>query len=95
MDKKVTGIVSYLTIIGWVIAYCLGDMEGAKVHLNQALILGIIGIVGGVLGIIPFVGWILGSVIGIVVMIFAVIGIIYAAQGQDTKLPIIGDIKLL
>ena len=37
MDKKVTGIVAYLTIIGWVVAFLVGDKEGAKFHMNQAL----------------------------------------------------------
>ena len=30
MDKKTTGIVSYITLIGWLIAFCAGDKEGAK-----------------------------------------------------------------
>ena len=39
MDKKTTGIVSYITLIGWLIAFCAGDKEGAKFHLNQSLVL--------------------------------------------------------
>ena len=39
MDKKVTGIVGYIGWIGWIIAYLAGDKEGAKFHLNQALVL--------------------------------------------------------
>ena len=35
MDKKITGVVGYITWIGWLIAYLLGDKEGAKFHLNQ------------------------------------------------------------
>lgn len=38
MDKKTTGIVSYITLIGWLIAFCAGDKEGAKFHLNQSLV---------------------------------------------------------
>ena len=30
MDKKVTGIVAYLSWIGLIIAFCAGDKEGAK-----------------------------------------------------------------
>ena len=30
MDKKTTGIVSYITLIGWLIAFCAGDKEGAN-----------------------------------------------------------------
>ena len=39
MDKKTTGIVSYITLIGWLIAFCDGDNEGAKFHLKQSLVL--------------------------------------------------------
>ena len=39
MDKKTTGIVAYLTGIGLIIALVLGDREGAKFHLNQALVI--------------------------------------------------------
>lgn len=35
MDKKTTGIVSYITLIGWLIAFCAGDKEGAKFHLTS------------------------------------------------------------
>lgn len=33
MDAKTTGIVAYITWIGLVIAFVLGDREGAKFHL--------------------------------------------------------------
>ena len=35
MDAKTTGIVAYITWIGLVIAFVLGDREGAKFHLNH------------------------------------------------------------
>ena len=39
MNAKVTGIVSYISWIGWIVAFLAGDKEGAKFHLNQSLIL--------------------------------------------------------
>ena len=38
MDAKTTGIVAYITWIGLVLAFVLGDREGAKFHLNQYLL---------------------------------------------------------
>ena len=38
MDRKATGVVAYLTIVGWFVAYFAGDREEAKFHLNQALV---------------------------------------------------------
>ena len=43
MDRKTTGIIAYLTLVGWLIAFCAGDREGAKFHLNQALVILIAG----------------------------------------------------
>ena len=54
MDKKVTGIIAYLTLIGWLIAYLAGDKEGAKFHLNQALVLAICNIANVIIGMIHF-----------------------------------------
>ena len=39
MNKKTTGIIAYITWIGWIVAFCAGDKEGAKFHLNQALVI--------------------------------------------------------
>ena len=39
MDARTTGIVAYITWIGFLIAICTGDKEGAKFHLNQALVI--------------------------------------------------------
>ena len=38
MDKKTTGIIAYLTWIGFLVAILAGDKEGAKFHINQALV---------------------------------------------------------
>ncbi len=95
MDKKVTGIVAYLTVIGWIISYVAGDKEGAKVHLNQGLVLAIASIIGAICGKIILIGWIVAWAINVVVFVFAVWGIYNAAMDIDKPLPIIGDIKLL
>lgn len=94
MDKKATGIVAYISIIGWLIAYLAGDKEGAKFHLNQGLVLNIASLIIGVLARIPIVG-IVAGIISIVLFVFMIMGIIYAAKEEDKELPLIGAIKLL
>ncbi len=84
MNKKVTSIVSYCTIIGWLVAYLAGDKENAKFHLNQGLVLGIFGtgieivlsIVGAILGGIAKIGGIIGILFGIMNWIVGLIGFI-------------------
>lgn len=88
MDKKVTGIVAYITWIGLLIAFIAGDREGAKFHLNQALVIWIIGLI---CGFIPLVGWI-GSLF---CLICAIIGLISAINGTEKEVPLLGKIKLL
>lgn len=95
MDKRLTGIVAYLTIIGWIIAFLIGDKKGAKFHLNQALVIGICGVIGGLFNIIPVVGWIIGLIIDILVIVGIVIGIIGALQGEEKEVPILGGFKIL
>lgn len=94
MDKKVTGIVAYLTIIGWLIAFLAGDKEGAKFHLNQSLVLCVISLILSILGKIPFVG-IIAGILNFVVGIFTIIGFIYAIQDKEKEVPLLGAIKIL
>lgn len=99
MDKKVTGIVSYITLIGWLVAFFAGDKEGAKFHLNQSLVLMIAsyvwGFVTGFVGaLVPLVGTIMGLV-SIVFTVFWIMGLIYAIKEEEKALPLIGSIKIL
>ncbi len=74
MNKKATSIVSYCTILGWLVAFLAGDKEAAKFHLNQGLVLGIFGtgiqivfgVFGAIIGAIARIGGIVGILFGIV-----------------------------
>lgn len=95
MDKKITGIIAYLTIIGWIIAYIAGDKEGAKFHLNQGLVIALCGIVNSIIGMIPFIGGIVSFVISVLMLVCVVIGIIAAAKDEEKEVPVLGSIKIL
>ena len=99
MDKKITGIVAYLTIVGWLVAYLAGDKNGAKFHLNQALVIAlaeiILYLVGGILAFIPIIGWIVSSVLSILLFVCWIIGLIGAIKGENKKVPLIGGIQIL
>ena len=56
LDCKTTSIIAYITWIGFIIAMCIGDREGAKFYLNQALVFNIFCL----LSYIPFIGWMWG-----------------------------------
>ena len=95
MNKKTTGIIAYITWIGWIVAFCAGDKEGAKFHLNQALVILICQIVAAVINYIPYVGGIVGTILSIFLFVCWIMGLIYACQEQEKEVPLIGQIKIL
>ena len=100
MSKKVTGIVSYITIIGWLIAFLAGDKEGAKFHLNQSLVLCIVQLVNSfilsrIIALIPFLGGVVNFVIWLFLVVCWILGLVYAIKEQNKEIPLIGAIKIL
>ncbi len=95
MDKKTTGWVAYLTWIGFIVAICAGDKEGAKFHLNQALVILIANTIGVIFSLIPVVGWIIGNLWNIFVFICWILGLIAAINEEEKEVPLLGQIKIL
>lgn len=102
MSKKATAVVSYITLIGWLIAYFAGDRQGAKFHLNQSLdyifCSAVVNIVLTLLGYVPVisvVAGILSLVCGIFFFVCWILGIIHAAKDEEKELPLIGKIRFL
>ena len=95
MDKKLTGILAYISFVGWIIAYLAGDKEGAKFHLNQALVLWLASVALFVIGIIPILGSLIRFVGGIVIFAFWVLGLVAAIKEEEKPLPLIGEIQIL
>ena len=95
MNKKITSVVAHLTCIGLIIAFVAGDKEGAKFHLNQALVIWLAGIILGIVAVIPILGWIVGLVGSIFLFVCWIMGLVYAIQEQEKEVPILGKFKLL
>lgn len=87
LSPKVTNVLSYITWIGFLIAYFAGDREHCMFHLNQGLVLNLFGLLSG----FPVIGWV--ARIGFVVLM--IIGIVNASNDENKPLPLIGGIKLL
>lgn len=87
-DGKVIAIVSYITWIGWLVALLLNmekKNEFGRFHIRQSLLL---MIAATVLSWIPFIGWILA----IIVFVFWIMGLIYAIQGEEKEVPVLGPL---
>ena len=87
MDAKTTSIVAYLTWIGLIIAICAGDKEGAKCHINHALVI----LLFSLLSIIPCIGWIWG----IFMVVCWIMGLIAAINQEEKEVPLIGKIRII
>lgn len=87
ISTKATGVLAYLTWIGFLIAFFAGDRQGAKFHLNQGLVVNLFGLLTG----IPVVGrlW------GIFILVCMILGIVNASNGENKEVPLIGGIHLL
>lgn len=97
---KTIAILSYCTLLGWIIAIILHQSEKTRYgafHLRQGLGL-FIFLIGGILavtgiGIVLWFLWVLVPVLQIALLVGIILGIINAANGQAKKLPLIGDLS--
>ncbi len=84
-----------ICLIGFIIAICAGDKEGAKFHLNQALVILLANVAGLILQFIPVIGWILGSLWNVFVLVCWILGLIAAINQEEKEVPLLGKIKIL
>ncbi len=104
MDKKIIAILSYITIIGWIIALVLNQDPKNKsdlgtFHLRQTFGLFVSSIVVLIaaeiirqIPLIGFIGWLLSMLAGLFFFVLWLMGLIYAAQGEKKPMPIVGEI---
>ena len=92
-NSKAAAVLSYITWVGFLVAVIMRDPTDRFTahHMNQALVLTVIGFVAGALNIIPIIGNIAGLVIGVGVFVLDIMGIARAASGSVEPLPFIGD----
>ena len=87
LSTKATAVISYLGLVFWLVAYLIGDKESSKFHLNQSLVINL----AMLLCAIPVLGWIWA----IFMLVFWIMGLVYAIQGEEKEVPLLGKLKLL
>ena len=92
----VFGILFFLPLI----LYPKDDF--AKFHANQSLVILLTSIIVSalcsILGMIPAIGFIfgiIGGVLGVAILIACILGIVAVVQEEKTKLPLIGNIRII
>ena len=92
-NPKVISIISYLAIVGWLLAYILNDQKSplASFHLRQSLGIYLVFLVSSMLIWFPIIGWLMG-VIGFVLGISLwILGIMSAFREETDEVPILGN----
>jgi uncharacterized membrane protein len=99
MDGRTTAWVSYLTFIGWIIAFinhsnALVKSSLATFHLRQSFGLMILGValffVRIAMLFVPFIGFLLW-IVNLGVIVLWVIGLVNAANGEEKPIPVLGE----
>lgn len=88
-NAQVIAVVSYITLIGWIIAFILYQNDKSELaiyHLRQSLGILILGVIGWIIFIIPIIGWLAA----IFLFVMWLMGLIYAAQGEAKPVPLLG-----
>jgi uncharacterized membrane protein len=84
---KIVAIVSYITLLGWLIALFLHFQERTALgamHLRQTLGLYVTALI---VSWIPVVGWILS----LAVLVLWVVGLVNAIQSETRPVPLVGE----
>ena len=91
-NGKTIAIISYITLIGWIIAFVMHSSNKTKLggfHVRQSLGLMILSIINYVLFIALQI-WILYAIIGIALFILWILGLVGAIQGEEKPIPVLG-----
>ena len=98
-SNKIMAVLCYISILWLVPLLAAKESKFAQYHVNQGIILTIIGVVVGIvgiiLGLIPVVGLILTTVLSLVPFFGMIIGILNAVHGRARELPIVGSYRIL
>mgnify|MGYP001077169786 FL=1 len=92
-DGKLMAIISYITVIGTFVAFIMNQNKHnlfASFHIRQTVGIFLVGLIVNFLRRFTNFDW-LDMILGIGVFILWIIGLIGAIQGEEKKVPLLGD----
>ena len=99
-NSRTVALLSYITIIGWVIAFVMNSSQKSSLgayHLRQAIFLYIISIALYIARImflfVPFLFWLISILflfVSVGLFVLWILGLIAAINGEQKPMPIIG-----
>jgi uncharacterized membrane protein len=98
MDSRTIAWVSYLTLVGWIIALVSHSNSIIKsslavFHLRQSFGLMVLSFVIAIIRMMLFFTFpLLGTVLFLAVLVLWVLGLISAVNGEEKPLPVVGPL---
>ncbi|MGJ8745744.1 DUF4870 domain-containing protein [Polaribacter sp.] len=92
-EGKTMAIISYITIIGTIIAYFMNNSKKnsfVNFHIRQMIGIFLLSMVNKYL-IYDLLGSKAGWIVGILIFILWIIGFIGAVKGEENRIPVVGD----
>src|SRR5210317_1949506 len=92
-EGKTMAIISYITIIGTLIAFIMNQSKGnyfASFHIRQALGIFLTGLIVNFLQRYTDYNW-LDLMLSLGMFVLWIIGLIGAIQGEEKRVPLLGD----
>ena len=91
-DPKVIGIISYLFLLGWIVAVVLNKNKDAyaSFHIRQALGIHLLSAISGLILSIPILGWVGGMAGWALALVLWIIGFMSALHGEEKEVPVLG-----
>ncbi|HYC69745.1 MAG TPA: hypothetical protein VEB66_00975 [Opitutaceae bacterium] len=93
-EDKTVAILSYLTIVGFIIALIMHGQKKTQLgafHLRQTLGFVITGFAIGVVSVVPILGWLIAILSMPVFFVFWIMGLVSAIQGKLKPVPLVGE----
>lgn len=95
-EGKTIAIISYITIIGLIIAYILNNSKHnsfAQFHIGQSVRIVVLAFANYLLAwVLPSSLGLITTLISLAIFVLIILGIVNAANGKTTPLPVIGTI---
>lgn len=92
-NPKVVSLLSYITILGWIVAFLLNEPKSklGSFHIRQALGVHLLWMASSYMAFFPFSShsaMLFGSILASVLWL---IGIVAAVRGEEKTVPILGE----
>ena len=92
-EGKTAAIISYLTIIGLVIAFIMNNSKKntfSSFHIRQSIGITLLSIAVNIAG--SFLGNTIAGLLSLLILVLIIIGLIGAFKGEEKRIPILGDL---